>query len=95
MVRLSVIVMIAGLVLGGCSTVAGVGKDISAVGKGVTHVADEVREEVFGSPTSRTVQTRYTATGSPTVIVSQPCDASPELAGGNHLPPCPRTVYRR
>jgi len=76
--------------LGGCSTIAGVGKDISAVGGGVTHVANEVREEVFG-PGVRTSQTRYTSnsTSQPTVLVSKPCDPEAELAGGTGLPPCP------
>lgn len=72
----------AGLIfLPACSTFEGVGKDISAVGKGVSHVANEVREEVFMP------KPRYAS-----VEVGQPCDPSAgELDGGNGLPPCPRS----
>ncbi len=66
-----------------CSTFDGVGKDISAAGRGVSHVANEVREEVF-TP-------RNYASRRPVARAGEPCDASAgELAGGSGLPPCPR-----
>ena len=65
----------------GCNTVAGVGKDVTAVGKGVSHVAYEVRDEVFGKPGPK--PTAYAVAG-------EPCDPNPsELRGGSGLPPCP------
>ncbi|MEO1642298.1 MAG: entericidin A/B family lipoprotein [Pseudomonadota bacterium] len=86
-------------VLGGCSTVAGVGKDVSAVGRGITHVADEVRDEVFTRRDQpRYVETRYTSQSSqrPSVVVKEPCDPNAgELRGGSDLPPCPRVYYRQ
>ena len=67
--------------LTGCNTVAGMGQDVSAVGKGVTHVAYEVRDEVFGKPGPKPVA--YAAVG-------EPCDPNPsELRGGSGLPACP------
>lgn len=81
-----------------CSTVAGVGKDVSAAGRGLTHVADEVRDEVFTDRRKpRYVESRYPATSAAgqSVIVKQPCDPNyNELRGGNGLPPCPDTQYR-
>jgi len=83
-------------VLPACSTVAGVGQDVSALGRGITHVADEVREEVFGSRSQpRYVETRYQAEGEPTVIVRQACDPyATQLRGGPDLPPCRTIDYR-
>jgi len=72
----------ASIVLTGCNTVAGVGKDVTAVGKGVTHVAFEVRDEVFGKPGPK--PQGYASVG-------EACDPSgDELSGGNGLPACPR-----
>lgn len=67
----------AATLLPACATVEGVGKDISAVGRGVSHVATEVRDEVFSPQPRRTVAS-----------AGQACDPNPELAGGNGLPPC-------
>ena len=68
------------MVLPACSTFEGFGKDISAVGRGVSHVANEVREEVFMP------KQQYAS-----VSVGQACDPTAgELDGGNGLPPCPR-----
>ena len=65
--------------LAGCYTVDGVGQDIEAVGRGVSHVAAEVREEVFTPDAS-----------VPVAEAGEPCDPSAgELAGGNGLPACP------
>jgi len=94
-----VIVGFFGLIaLTGCSTVAGVGKDVSAVGRGITHVAGEVRDEVFtGGDKPRYVETRYRSQSAarPSVIVKEPCDPNAgELRGGSGLPPCPRVYYR-
>ena len=86
------------IALTGCSTVAGVGKDVSAVGRGLTHVAGEVRDEVFtGGEKPRYVETRYTSQSEvrPSVMVREPCDPNAgELRGGSGLPPCPRLYYR-
>ncbi|MEM1036362.1 MAG: entericidin A/B family lipoprotein [Pseudomonadota bacterium] len=87
------------LILPACSTISGVGKDVSAVGRGISHVADEVREEVFVRDSDRRyAETRYTNQSSvrPTVVVKEPCDPSAgELRGGSGLPPCPRVYYKQ
>ena len=71
----------ASFLLAGCNTLAGVGQDVTAVGKGVTHVAYEVRDEVFGKPGPK--PQAYATAG-------EPCDPNPsELRGGAGLPPCP------
>lgn len=65
--------------LAGCYTVDGVGQDVSAAGRGISHVANEVREEVFETETS-----------VPVAEAGEPCDpAAGELAGGSGLPACP------
>ena len=67
--------------LSGCYTVDGVGQDIEAAGRGVSHVANEVREEVFTPEDGQPV---------PVAEAGEPCDPSAgELAGGNGLPACP------
>jgi|GEM_PF-1205214 len=90
--------------LAGCNTVAGVGKDISAVGHGVTGASNYVARNVFGAgesvrtarletaPPPRTVTFRQ----RPQVSVGEPCDPDTELDGGSGLPPCPAasTTYR-
>ena len=87
------------LILPACSTISGVGKDVSAVGRGLSHVADEVRDEVCTRDSDRRyTETRYTNQYSvrPTVVVKEPCDPSVgELKVGSGLPPCPRVYYRR
>ncbi len=63
--------------LGACSTVEGVGQDIQVLGKGVSHVANEVRDEMFAS------------SPKPTAKAGEPCDPYADtLAGGSDLPPC-------
>lgn len=90
--------LIAVCALPACSTVAGVGKDVSALGKGITHVADEARDEVFMADAEpRYVETRYQSArgGDPTVIVRDACDPhTKELRGGPDLPPCRTIDYR-
>ena len=77
----------ASFLLAGCNTVAGVGEDVTAVGKGVSHVAYEVRDEVFGKP--RPKPQGFAAVG-------EACDPYPdELQGGNGLPPCPSNVTQQ
>lgn len=68
------------LLLAACSTFDGVGKDVSAAGRGISHVANEVRDEVFDpEPTKRAV-----------AKAGEPCDPnSKELKGGSDLPACP------
>lgn len=80
-------VLAASVALTGCNTMAGVGKDVTAVGKGVTHVAYEVRDEVFGKPGP---QPRGYAS------VGEACDPNPdELRGGSGLPACPSSSTDR
>ena len=75
---------LAGILLAGCNTVAGVGKDVTAVGKGVSHFAYEVRDEVFGKPGPKPRGYAY---------AGEPCDPSgSELSGGSALPPCPSST---
>lgn len=92
-------------ILAGCNTVAGVGKDISAVGNGLTGASNYVARNVFGAgepvrtarletappPPPRTVTFRQ----RPQVSVGEPCDPDAELAGGSGLPPCPVATTRR
>ncbi|MEL7232250.1 MAG: entericidin A/B family lipoprotein [Pseudomonadota bacterium] len=97
--RSALFVLASLVILPACSTVAGVGKDVSAVGRGIKHVADEVRDEVF-SPRDQTryVEQRYTSQSSvqPTVVVKEPCDPNAgELRGGSGLPSCPRVYYKQ
>lgn len=75
--------------LAACNTVSGVGKDVSALGKGVTHMADEVSDEFFPAPRRNTVRTVYVQPQRRGVAsAGQPCDPySGELSGGS-LPPC-------
>jgi len=77
-----------------CNTVAGAGKDVSALGRGITHVATEVNDEVFQRD-RRTypAEVRYR---QPVATVGQACDPNAsELYGGNGLPPCPSTAASR
>lgn len=74
-------ILTAAFGLSACATVNGVGKDIAAVGNGVSHVANEVRDEVFMSKPRRA-----------TASVGPACDPNPELAGGNGLPACGETT---
>ena len=84
---LSTSAIAASFMIAGCNTVSGVGKDVTAVGKGVTHVAGEVRDEVFGKPGPKPTGYAY---------VGQPCDPSGgELRGGNGLPACPTNSVER
>ena len=79
--------LVSSLVLAGCNTLAGVGQDVTAVGKGVTHVAYEVRDEVFGKPGPK--PQAYASVG-------EACDPNPnELRGGNGLPACPPNATRQ
>ncbi|MEM1390767.1 MAG: entericidin A/B family lipoprotein [Pseudomonadota bacterium] len=93
-----VLILSALVVLPACSTVSGVGKDVSAVGRGISHVADEVRDEVFGRGNDpQYVEQRYSdrSSASASVIVKDACDpAAGELQGGSGLPPCPRVNYK-
>lgn len=71
----------ASFLLAGCNTFAGVGKDVTAVGNGVTHIAYEVRDEVFGKPGPK--PRAYAEVG-------EACDPNPgELLGASGLPSCP------
>ena len=77
----------ASFMIAGCNTVSGVGKDVTAVGKGVSHVANEVRDEVFGKPGPKP---------QGFARVGEPCDPNAnELRGGNGLPPCPTNSTER
>ena len=76
-----------------CATVTGIGQDVSALGQGISHVAQEVREEVFHSESApqQEKQIRYV----PTATAQEPCDPAPYLAGGRGLKPCPQGVLYR
>lgn len=89
-------------VLTACNTVTGVGKDVQAVGNGISSASNYVQREVFGAPAqpTRVAQVRpVTPTRQPTVTVGRACDPNGELAGGEGLPPCQtrsiRTYTRR
>ena len=85
---ISSILLLTAPLLGACNTISGVGKDVSALGKGVTHMADEVGDEFFGASrrNTRTVYVQPQRRGVATA--GQPCDPySGELSGGS-LPPC-------
>ena len=73
--------------LGGCNTVNGLGKDVEAVGQGVSHMATEVQDEWFGNY-GQPERAGHTGVAQ----VGQPCDPDAELDGGNGLPPCPRIL---
>lgn len=68
------------LMLTGCNTVIGVGRDVQAVGSGISYVARDVNNEVFGG---------YGSWNEGIVTAGEPCDpAAGELRGGSGLPPC-------
>ena len=67
------------LAVPGCNTFEGVGKDISSLGRGVSHVANETRDALFAPAPQHA---RVASAG-------EPCDpAAGELAGGTGLPRC-------
>lgn len=65
-------------VLPACSTIDGVGRDIQAFGGGVSHLATEARDEMFG-PRS---QAQYRADAG------EACDPYADELSGGGLPPC-------
>lgn len=68
------------LVLTGCNTVMGVGRDVQAVGGGISHVARDVNNEVFGG---------YGSWNEGTATAGEPCDpGGEELLGASGLPSC-------
>lgn len=69
------------LLMPACHTIEGVGRDIQAVGDGVSFVARDVNNEVFGG---------YGDWDEGVASAGEPCDPNAgELAGGSGLPPCP------
>ena len=91
--RAAFIAGLASVMLAGCNTVAGVGKDISAVGRGVTGAAEYVQASARGDASQRRTkvigqQTRYL---DGRVVTGRPCDPD-RLAGGpptqSGLPAC-------
>ncbi len=78
--------------LAACNTVQGVGKDVRAVGNGITGASSYVQRNVFGSEPQPT-QTTYIP-AQPAVSVGQACDPNGELSGGEGLPPCRKVVFR-
>lgn len=65
-----------------CHTIEGAGRDIQAVGGGVSYVARDINNEVFGG---------YGSWERGVASAGEPCDPNAgELAGGGGLPPCPR-----
>lgn len=70
------------MALPACHTVEGVGRDIQVVGDGVSFVARDINNEVFGG---------YGSWEQGVATAGEPCDPGDgELAGGSGLPPCPR-----
>lgn len=78
--------LIALPLLGACNTIEGVGRDVQAVGSGVTSAAQYVEREFFG-PQPREVRTAQ-------VEIGEACDPSGELSGGSGLPPCRSQIVR-
>jgi len=77
-----------------CNTVHGVGQDVSALGRGISHVSSEVNQEVFQR--NRRSYPARVAYRQPTATVGQACDPyADELSGGNGFPPCPRSSLSR
>ncbi len=92
--RSLILTAIGAVILGGCNTVAGVGKDISAAGRGVTGAAVYMERQLSGqngrSETSmRFRQSRYL---DGQVITGRPCDPDnrPGAAPRQGLPACNR-----
>jgi predicted small secreted protein len=89
------LVALAAPLLAACNTVDGVGQDVSAVGKGVSHVAVEVKEEVFGpDKTSR----RFADSGAVrnrngTARAGRACDPTGNAINDTALPPCRSQNY--
>lgn len=101
--RAMMILALGLLTMGGCNTVSGIGKDISAFGSGVTGASNYVRYNLFASrETADTVTVQssnrpaaITFRERASVSVGEACDPSAELAGGSGLPPCRATVPSR
>jgi len=74
--------------LAGCNTVNGLGKDVQAVGRGVSQASVYVERQVF-APAKSPQAGSGVAERSATVRAGEACDPSGELAGGRGLPPCP------
>ncbi len=85
-------------VLTACNTVSGVGKDVQAVGNGISSASSYVQREVFGAgpqPGQAARLEPVSATRQATVTVGRACDPNGELAGGEGLPPCQTRSIRR
>lgn len=86
--------------LSGCNTVSGIGKDISAVGSGITGASTYVQNNMFArrepvravQATSALRPASITFRERARVNVGTACDPSAELSGGSGLPPCPRST---
>ena len=64
---LNLVGLISGL--SACATVARISKDVSTIGHGITHIADEVRGGVFSQRSLRTQHIIYRVPGQPVVHV--------------------------
>jgi predicted small secreted protein len=49
LVPLSALVVLSALLLGGCNTISGAGKDVAAVGRGVDTTAEAAEDKMFGT----------------------------------------------
>ncbi len=68
--------LLALLLLSGCNTIAGVGKDLQAGGRAISEASDEVADSIRDAPNE------YAASG-------EKCDpAGRELKGRSSLPRC-------
>ena len=88
-VRLTLAGLLALPLLAACNTIEGVGKDVQAVGRGVSSAGNYVEREM-SNPRDRQVRTADISYRNTSVTVGRPCDADEELDGGSasDLPAC-------
>ena len=75
--------------LAGCNTVAGLGRDMQAAGRGISHAADATQANAStGSSTADmagNARKRYPQPGANSQL---DCDPDADLVGGSGKPPC-------
>ncbi len=79
----AILIPFALIALTACQTVHGIGQDIAAVGDGVSHVASELNDEVFGGYGDRSTAARYGRVSAGTL-----CDPNAREVRYGALPPC-------
>jgi predicted small secreted protein len=90
--KIGVLAALALPALAGCNTVSGVGKDIQAVGRGVSGASASFERALFGTPQPRPPVAKVSYVDARGQVIAGPaCDpAAGELKGGGGLPPCPK-----